>query len=114
MIQQIPKQEIGEVHGELSVDRRGNIVVISAKDEEFRPFGILILDLERGFLSGLLVEEKYRRKGVASALIKKAEEIAKEAGLDRIQGATHPGNTLARNLSIKLGYFELIVGEKRL
>jgi len=114
MVEQIPKQMIGQVHGELSVSRHGNIVVISAKDDIFRPFGVLILDLERGSLGSLLVAEGYRRKGVATALLKEAERIAKEAGLDRIQAGTHFENEVAHNLLRKLGYFEMTVAEKRL
>ena len=110
----VTKQLIGDTIGELSVVRHNSTVVISAKDDMFRPYGIVILDLITGSLSGMLVEEQYRHKGVMAVLLGEAERIAREAGLDRIQASTHPDNHIVIDMLDNLGYFRLTTMEKRI
>jgi ribosomal protein S18 acetylase RimI-like enzyme len=55
-------------------------------------------------LNDLFVEETYRRRGVAHALMKSAENFARETGAIRITLSTQVTNVLAQALYESLGY----------
>lgn len=56
------------------------------------------------YLDHIVVDKKYRKKGVASKLIEKFEEIVKENNVKRIKLNAFPDNTPAINLYTKFGF----------
>ena len=60
--------------------------------------------LDEGYIANLAVKEKYRRKGVANALLQKVVDTAKENNLAFVSLEVREGNTPAINLYNKFGF----------
>ena len=67
----------------------------------------LYIVCESCFVSNIAVFPEYRRKGVATALIERACECAKEHGTDFISLEVRPSNVSALALYEKLGFEEM-------
>jgi aminoglycoside 6'-N-acetyltransferase I len=69
-----------------------------------------------GYLEGLFVDRKDRRRGVARALVRAAEGWAQSQGAREMGSDTHPNDRASRATHRALGYRErerLVVFEKR-
>ena len=94
-------------------------VVFSEADDMGAPLGMLVLSYGEGvhgkpLLGGLLVDKDHRRTGIASRLVRRAEQHALENGEPRIFAVTHPSNRATRELMKSLGYTEMILLDKKL
>jgi GNAT superfamily N-acetyltransferase len=58
----------------------------------------------KGWLEDLVVDESYRGKGIATLLIEKAIEVAKENHLKKLDFTSKPQRESANNLYAKLGF----------
>lgn len=61
-------------------------------DGEYAGYVVCRIDNEVVWLESIFVREEYRRRGVASALHSKAEEIAASYGNDTVYNCVHPNN----------------------
>jgi len=59
---------------------------------------------QSAYVTDVLVAERFRRRGVATALLHDAAEIARAAGLRRLVLHVHPSNEAALRLYDKLGF----------
>lgn len=78
------------------------------------PVGVIHLDLKTKEVYGLLVLEEVRGKGIATALINKIEQKAKEIGLNEIYMTTDLSNKAMIGLCEKHQYKKMICFEKSL
>ncbi|MBN1858765.1 GNAT family N-acetyltransferase [Candidatus Bipolaricaulota bacterium] len=93
-----------------AISRESTLILIA--DSDSKPAGILVsvqvpkLDRRRGFLfvDELQILPAFRRRGIARALVHRAQEIAKEKGLSGIRLLVRPRNGAARNLYRALGF----------
>jgi ribosomal protein S18 acetylase RimI-like enzyme len=71
-----------------------------------KPVGLVIANYDgrRGWINRVAVLPEYRRRGVASALIKEAEEFLKKKGAKIIAALIVKSNTPSRKLFEKNGY----------
>jgi len=58
----------------------------------------------QGHISGIAVEPAFRRRGIATALLKRCEETFRREGFKRISLEVRPSNSAARSLYEKLGF----------
>ena len=58
----------------------------------------------QGHISGIAVEPAFRRRGIATALLKRCEEAFRREGFKRISLEVRPSNSAARSLYEKLGF----------
>lgn len=56
------------------------------------------------YLDDVYVVPEFRRKGIAKSLIQKAEEIAREKGIKRLQGRVYSYNKPVQKLLESMGY----------
>ena len=87
-------------------------LIVGESDEFGVPMGTAVLSLNDGphmepLLCSLLVDSQHRRKGIATRLIKRREELAREHGHHRVHACTHPDNVGANALYKKLGYTKM-------
>ena len=82
---------------------------IPAKKKD-NPFSLFVSPVNRPhpYFSDLTVDSNYRRKGVASALVKEGERRAKEMNCQEMYLGVACSNTVALNLYSNMGY-EIIV-----
>lgn len=77
--------------------------------------GKVELELYKGYnyiyLTGLMVAPDSRKKGLGTALMKKAEEITKELGFDEIQLKVQQDHTFQYEWYVRLGY-KLIIDDQ--
>lgn len=59
---------------------------------EYAGYAVCRVDSEVVWVESLFVKEEYRRRGVATALHKKAEEIAASYGDETVYNYVHPNN----------------------
>lgn len=57
-------------------------------------------------ISTLVVDERYRRRGIAAALLAEAEEFARDRGCFRLEVTTRPTRAAAAALYERLGFEE--------
>jgi len=76
--------------------------------ESNRLVGAVIIssDLRRGWINRLAVDPKYRRRGVAAALIAEAEKVLRKRGIRIIAALVDNDNLTSRRLFEKCGYVE--------
>jgi len=76
------------------------------KSKEEQPIGLVIANYDgrRGWINRIAVLPEYRRRGVASALIDKAEEFLKKKGAKVIAALIDKSNNSSRKLFEKHGY----------
>jgi len=75
----------------------------------YQPIGYCYLDVkgQEGYLKALWVDEEYRRKKIATRLIKRVRKYAKKIGCTNFLVDTHPHNEATKSLFRKMGYMEL-------
>ena len=61
-------------------------------DGEYAGYAVCRVEAQVVWVESLFVREKFRRRGVASALHSKAEEIAARYGEDTVYNYVHPNN----------------------
>lgn len=57
-----------------------------------------------GYISSMAVDKRFRRQGIAKALLRGAEEIAREAGLQHLYLTALAQDDVAVNLYQNMGY----------
>ena len=68
------------------------------------PRGVVALNRRTEEVQCLIVDTPFRRKGIATALMKALEAQAKEIGITRVFATTALGNETAQAFFAKLGY----------
>lgn len=68
------------------------------------PIGVVALDTVKEEIVCLLVDSKYRRKGIGTKLIKALEKEAHKIGIEHLHATTNLNNTATVNLFKKCKY----------
>ncbi len=68
----------------------------------------------RGWIEDVVVDEAYRRKGIGRALVRRAVEVARDAGIDTLTLTSRPSRTAARALYGSEGFEPCETGVYRL
>ena len=82
----------------------GACFYVAEDDEEAMGYIGFNMVLDEGYIANLAVKEKYRRKGVANALLQKVVDTAKENNLAFVSLEVREGNVPAINLYNKFGF----------
>ena len=82
-------------------------------DGEYAGYVVCRVDSEVVWVESIFVKEEYRRRGVATALHSKAEEIAATYGDDTVYNYVHPNNHRMIEFLRKRGYTVLNLIEIR-
>ena len=82
-------------------------------DGKYAGYAVCRVDGEIVWVESIFVKEEYRRRGVASALHSKAEEIAASYGEDTVYNYVHPNNHRMIAFLRKRGYTVLNLIEIR-
>ena len=82
-------------------------------DGEYAGYVVCRVDSEVVWVESIFVREKYRLRGVATALHSKAEEIAASYGDDTVYNYVHPNNHRMIEFLRKRGYTVLNLIEIR-
>ena len=82
-------------------------------DGEYAGYVVCRIDSEVVWVESIFVKEEYRRHGVATALHRKAEEIAASYGDDTVYNYVHPNNHRMIEFLQKRGYTVLNLIEIR-
>ena len=82
-------------------------------DGQYAGYVVCRVDSEVVWVESIFVKEEYRRHGVASALYRKAEEIAASYGEDTVYNYVHPNNHRMIEFLRKRGYTVLNLIEIR-
>lgn len=82
-------------------------------DGQYAGYVVCRVDSEVVWVESIFVKEDYRRHGVASALHRKAEEIATSYGEDTVYNYVHPNNHRVIEFLRKRGYTVLNLIEIR-
>ena len=88
-------------------------VFAAVVDGEYAGYVVCRVDCEVVWVESIFVKEEFRRKGVASALHSKAEEIAAAYGEDTVYNYVHPNNHRMIAFLRKRGYTVLNLIEIR-
>ena len=88
-------------------------VFAAVMDGEYAGYAVCRVDGEVVWVESIFVKEEFRRKGVASALHSKAEEIAASYGEDTVYNYVHPNNHRMIEFLRKRGYTVLNLIEIR-
>lgn len=67
---------------------------------------VLSSDMRRGWINRLAVDPRYRRRGIAQALIAESEKVLKKAGIPVISAHIEDWNVASQKLFRKCGYAE--------
>lgn len=104
--------------GQIKYEKESNpcAVVLTAKDEEGKVIGYLdfMITFDSAAISRLCVSHPYRHKGVASALLRKMDEIllSQKEKVDFITLEVRLSNLAAIGLYQKLGYQKVTIKPK--
>ena len=79
-------------------------VFAAVVDGEYAGYVVCRIDNQVVWVESIFVREEYRRRGVASALHSKAEEIAASYGNDTVYNYVHPNNHRMIAFLRKRGY----------
>ena len=82
-------------------------------DDQYAGYVVCRVDSEVVWVESIFVKEEFRRHGVASALHRKAEEIAASNGDDTVYNYVHPNNHRMIEFLRKRGYTVLNLIEIR-
>ena len=82
-------------------------------DGEYAGYVVCRVDSKVVWVESIFVKEEYRRKGIASALHSKAEEIAASYGEETVYNYVHPNNHRMIKFLRKRGYTVLNLIEIR-
>ena len=82
-------------------------------DGECAGYAVCRIDSEVVWVESLYVKEEFRRRGIASALHRKAEELAAVYGEDTVYNYVHPNNHRMIHFLRKRGYTVLNLIEIR-
>jgi len=93
-------KQVGEID---YATKDGEIVSFQCGDGS-KPVGVCHLDKKNGCIFALVVLEEYQGKGLGEALVKKAEDYAKQIGLKSIFAQITEKNEKSQNLFSKCGY----------
>jgi len=76
--------------------------------DDVRLVGVVFIscDGRKGWINRLAVDPKYRRRGIAKALVARAEKILREHGVEVFCALIKCSNIASRNLFQKCGYTE--------
>ena len=88
-------------------------VFAAVVDGEYAGYVVCRIDSEVVWVESIFVREEYRRCGVASALHRKAEEIAASYGEETVYNYVHPNNHRMIEFLRKRGYTVLNLVEIR-
>ena len=88
-------------------------VFVAMVDGKYAGYVVCRIDSEVVWVESIFVKEEYRRRGVASALHDKAEEIAASYGEDTVYNYVHPNNHRMIEFLRKRGYTVLNLIEIR-
>lgn len=87
-------------------DKKRNLVLVANKDNHI--IGFLIAEIwvkkRYSFINDIFIDKKYRKKGIATQLMKSYETICKKLKLRTIIGLVLTTNKKMHNLKEKLGY----------
>ncbi len=88
-------------------------------DDLGRPTALITLAMGQGLwgqplLGELLVDRDLRRMGLATPIVKQAEDHARSRGFPTLYAVTHPDNEEARAFFAAQGYEAMILLEKKL
>ncbi len=89
------------------------LVYVALVDGEYAGYVVCRIDSDIVWVESIFVKEKYRRHGVATALHRKAEEIAASYGDDTVYNYVHPNNHRMIEFLRKRGYTVLNLIEIR-
>lgn len=80
--------------------------IFIAEDDDKKLIGYIVCRIDNGtvWTESLFVCHEARRKGIASLLYKKAEEVATELGGDTVYNYVHPNNDKVILFLAKMGY----------
>ena len=88
-------------------------VFVAMVDGEYAGYVVCRVDSEVVWVESIFVKEEFRRHGVASALHRKAEEIAASYGEETVYNYVHPNNHRMIEFLRKRGYTVLNLIEIR-
>ena len=88
-------------------------VFVALVDGQYAGYVVCRVDSEVVWVESIFVKEEFRRHGVASALHRKAEEIAASYGDDTVYNYVHPNNHRMIEFLRKRGYTVLNLIEIR-
>ena len=88
-------------------------VFAATVDGEYAGYVVCRIDSDVVWVEAIFVKAEYRRKGIASALHRKAEEIAASYGDDTVYNYVHPNNHRMIDFLRKRGYTVLNLIEIR-
>lgn len=88
-------------------------VFVAMVDDQYAGYVVCRVDSEIVWVESIFVKEEFRRHGVASALHRKAEEIAASYGDDTVYNYVHPNNHRMIEFLRKRGYTVLNLIEIR-
>lgn len=97
----------------LSAFDGGRFFAISAKEDE-KIVGIITftVGLDDADIEGVVTDKDHRNRGVASALIKRAEEKIASLNVKKVLLEVRESNESAKNLYLKSGFIALYVRKK--
>lgn len=107
-----PKMEAGREEMEEYLSA-GFPVYAAFVDGEYAGYVVCRVDSEVVWVESIYVKEEYRRHGIASALHRKAEEIAASYGEETVYNYVHPNNHRMIGFLRKRGYTVLNLIEIR-
>lgn len=91
--------------------QNGTLFFIAEADDDFAGYCGLNTVLDEGYITNVAVRPEHRRKGVASAILKELDYLAKLKGLAFISLEVRESNIAAQKLYAKHGY--QIAGERK-
>ena len=86
------------------------LLIARHSDEKSEIVGMLTLTIYRvptgirSIVEDVIVDEKFRRRGIAQALLSHAIHMAKDAGADGVSLTSNPGRTAANQLYQAMGF----------
>lgn len=96
--------EIGREEFREFTEAKYPIFVAEKEDKELIGYIVCRIDNGTVWVESLFVSHEARRRGVASLLYKKAEEVATELGGDTVYNYVHPNNDKVILFLAKMGY----------